>query len=471
MKLFSKPEILISIGVFVTLVAILFGLDPSSTGDSGDSITHYLFSRYSFSHPELFFNHWAKPLFVLLSSPFAQFGFKGLIVFNILCVTLTGLLTYYVAKDLKLKNPLFAFTFLLFAPFYFQMIFSGLTEYLFGLFLILGVFLYQRKQIIPALIIISFLPLIRTEGLLFIAIFGIFTLIEYNWKSALYVLSGQIFYTILGMVFYKDALWLINEIPYANIGSPYGHGGPFDFVHKLNYVIEKPIYVFFLLGSFVTLVSFLKFATKEKSIQLFLILGSFSFFFIAHSIFWWLGIFNSMGLPRVLIAVIPLVSVLAVAGVESITKRITNTSIRVSFLSLSFIVIALLPFTSRPEGIVFDSHLFEVADNKMIDEDVVPFIKETYPDYANVRVYFSHPYISMALDIDYFDKTTHLELQHLKDGNIPPSAIVIWDNNFALIESGITLEYLMTHQQLILIATFKKMIDDKEVVFAVFGAE
>ena len=66
-----------------TIVALFFAIGCwvityfNGTGDTGDSITHYFYAQYAPLHLELFFNHWAKPLYVLLASPFAQFGFIG----------------------------------------------------------------------------------------------------------------------------------------------------------------------------------------------------------------------------------------------------------------------------------------------------------------------------------------------------------------------------------------------------------
>src|ERR1017187_8761669 len=94
----------------------LLGIFINTTGDSGDSILHFLYSKYSFVHHELFFHHWAKPFFVLLSSPFSQVGFKGIIVFNCLLASLTCLFTYRTAKSLNLKHAWFVFLFILFCP-------------------------------------------------------------------------------------------------------------------------------------------------------------------------------------------------------------------------------------------------------------------------------------------------------------------------------------------------------------------
>src|ERR1043165_5405053 len=72
----------------VTIIAF------DGTGDAGDSITHYLFSRYAPIHPQLYFDHWAKPLFVLLASPFAQLGITGMKIFNSLVSLGTILVTF-----------------------------------------------------------------------------------------------------------------------------------------------------------------------------------------------------------------------------------------------------------------------------------------------------------------------------------------------------------------------------------------
>ena len=63
-----------------------------STGilESGDGIQHYQIARYAWQHHELFLHSWGKPLFTLLSSPFAQLGIWGMTIFNALCFVATA---------------------------------------------------------------------------------------------------------------------------------------------------------------------------------------------------------------------------------------------------------------------------------------------------------------------------------------------------------------------------------------------
>src|ERR1700751_4484090 len=56
----------------------------------GDCYAHYKIAHYAFKYPRLFLDLWGKPVFTLLSSPFAQFGFIGIKIFNILCALASG---------------------------------------------------------------------------------------------------------------------------------------------------------------------------------------------------------------------------------------------------------------------------------------------------------------------------------------------------------------------------------------------
>ena len=199
------------------LITTLLACFSMGTYESGDSIQHYLISRYSFKHPELFFNHWGKPFFVLLSSSFAQFGFLGINIFNILCATLTGLISYKIAKHLQLDKPWLTPVFALFAPIYYVTLITGLTEPLFGLVLMAGIYLVLKQNFTASALLISFLPFARTEGFVLLPLFALAYLIyptgpaTKNFKgnvnvsrsgrillSSLLLLSGTVLYSILG---------------------------------------------------------------------------------------------------------------------------------------------------------------------------------------------------------------------------------------------------------------------------------
>src|SRR3989338_1932398 len=214
----------------------------NGTGDAGDSVLHYLFARYAPEHPELYFNHWAKPLYVLLASPFAQFGFIGIKLFNVFVTLFTIYFTYKISAQAGIRNGIFHSVFFLCAPVCFALTFSGLTEPLFALFLSMGIYGVMRNSWITAAIIISFLPFIRSEGLIICAIFSFYFILKHQWKTLPFLLVGHLAYSLAGYFVYKDLFWVFSKIPYAHLSSTYGHGTLFHFANELNYLVGIPIY-------------------------------------------------------------------------------------------------------------------------------------------------------------------------------------------------------------------------------------
>ncbi len=335
----SNFEVIFTTTLFVLLSWI--GLSIDTTGDSGDSVLHFLYSKYSFTHPELLLHHWAKPVFTLVTAPFSQFGFKGIIVFNCLIVSLTGLFTYWTAKNLNLKSSWLVLVFIIFCPLFFKMIFSGLTEYTFGLVFIIAIYFTTKKEYLTTAIIVSFLPFIRSEGLLIIGVFGLFLILNKAYKLLPLLLAGHLIYSIAGYFYYKDILWVFTKIPYGSLDSPYGNGHLLDFVHRLNYVIEKPVFLLLFFGFIALFWGMFKNRTKKySSVEVMLVYGSFIVFFLAHSVFWWLGIFNSMGLPRVLISVVPAVALIALIGLDFCLNWIKSSTLKnIILISVVLIVI------------------------------------------------------------------------------------------------------------------------------------
>jgi hypothetical protein len=56
--------------VVITVIAFV----ANGTGDEGDSISHYLFAKTAWTYKQHFFDHWAKPVYVLIAFPFATTG-------------------------------------------------------------------------------------------------------------------------------------------------------------------------------------------------------------------------------------------------------------------------------------------------------------------------------------------------------------------------------------------------------------
>ena len=435
MHLFRTPYLIMLLHLLLGSAAIFFF---DGTGDSGDSIYHYLYAKSAPEHPELYFDHWAKPFFVLLFSPVAQLGFIGVKILNLILVNLTIFFTFSISQQFKLSTSFFAALLIVFSPLYFVLTFSGLTEPLFAFVVSFAFFLQLKKQYVWALILISILPFIRSEGLFFIGIFGLWEILRGRFKSLPFLFAGTVLYSIAGYFIHYDLLWTFTKIPYSKLSSTYGSGEAFHFIEQLIYVIGIPFYVLFWTGSLLMIINF--FRKKVHFKVAYFLIGSVFAFIIAHSIFWYFGIFNSMGLKRVLICVIPFMAIIAAYGLQHIKLFIQRYSEKAAIASVFIIVsyTVLFPFTSNPAAINFENdlglHLEQIEAKK-----VAQFILE---NYEKPKIIVGNTYFCEVLDIDCFDTSrksfiTREAVETSKSGDL-----IIWDNWFAVVEHGVGLEQL-----------------------------
>lgn len=429
-----KQPLYFVLGFFV-LSAIFTMVFFDGTGDAGDSILHYLYAKSVPKHPENLLNHWAKPLFTLLAFPFAQLGFIGMKVFNVVIVFFTLILTYRVSELLNLKYAWLAPLLLICSPLYYALCFSGLTEPLFALIGILSTYGVLKKQYNWSAVCLSFLPFVRSEGLIILLVFATYFLVKKNWKAILLLLTGHLVYSVAGYFYYEDLLWVFTKIPYAALESVYGKGRLLHFVDQLIYVVGIPIYLLFWLG---LIAGVLKLIRKNMQLELWLLVyGSFIAFFAAHSLFWYLGIFNSLGLKRVLIGVLPFLAIMVVSGFNyymiELGKNRTFTKV------LSGIIVALVlvfPFTKNHAALQWKRDLMLKPEQKImlnIAKDL------THKGKSTRTMIYASVYLSEALKVDHFNPQQHLDLNKIALTELKTGDIVIWDDWFAGFEKGISL--------------------------------
>ena len=274
-------------GIVLTFVA-------NGTCDGGDSVMHYQFARYAPLHYRLFFDHWAKPLYVLIASPFARFGIHGIKIFNVSISTLTIIITWKIARLLKIKGSALVSVFMAFAPALMVYSLSGLTEPLFAFVLMLCIWLYLRDKIIVSLLVLSFLPFVRSEGLIICGVFAILLVLEKRYRMLPLLIVGHIVYSVVGVALgaHKSLLWVFTEIPYLKLYSAYGEGTWGHFVHLPSF-IGIPLCVLLAVGVIAGLINFIRsWNRKEHLREAVLIYGCFLAYFIAHVCFWALCILN-----------------------------------------------------------------------------------------------------------------------------------------------------------------------------------
>ena len=408
------------------------------TGGSGDSMYHYLYAKEAPSHPELFFNHWAKPLFVLIASLFAQLGFIGMKIMNLILVAYTIWFTYKTAQVLNIRESWLTGLLIIFSPLYFTLTFSGLTEPLFAFVLILATYLFLKKKLITSIILISFLAFIRSEGLFFVGIFGFGLAWNKEWKKLPLLLVGSVAYGLAGYPIYGDVLWVFNKVPYAKLSSTYGEGTALHFVQQLIYVIGIPFYIFFWLGVAAWFRNTWKNGFNPN--LTFLIYGGVFAFIIAHSVFWYFGIFNSMGLKRVLISVIPYISIIGLIGINFLVFDLLGSYKKGGIILryLMFAYLMIFPFTSNPAAIDIAHDL----DYTLAEKTAQKAAEHVLSNKTDFRLVTADIYFCALLNKDCFDTNEKVFLNQYNLSNLEKNDIVIWENWFAVVEQAVSLEQL-----------------------------
>ena len=440
--------------LFLALFVMLFILGYLSEGSFGgaDSYVHFRISRYAFKYPELFLDHWGKPLFTILSSPFSQFGYSGIKVFNILAGLLTAFYSYKIAIELKLRNAYLVIFFVSFTPIYLIIHLTGLTEILFSLVLVLSVYLLIKERHIAAAIMLSLLPFARAEGLILLPIFMLAFLLDRKLRALPYMFVGFVVFGFLGWIVLGDFLWYINRFPYTGASSIYGSGDLSFFLMSYEKAVGKSLGSLFVLGGVFALYEFVinRGVNKSKTFYAVLFLLCLPLLYLAlHSVLWWKGIGGSLGLLRVLAGVSPLAAILSLKGINLILDKIEPYRL----IKYSAIIIVLVYVIKTPFNIY--TLPWQWGQPEKLVKEAGLWLQNT--GHANEMIYYYDPFFCHVLELDPFDKSVVQEklsnIEHPEEG-VAKNSIVLWDAHFGPNEGRMPLGRLLANPNFELLIKF-----------------
>ncbi len=444
----SKNIIYIFLPALLILQFIFLILNEKTFGGA-DSISHFQIAKYAFKYPELFLDHWGKPVYTTLSAPFAVFGFKAAQLFNLLAALIALWFVYKIAEKIYRPGAFYTVVLTAFAPIYFLLMNTCLTEILFSLVLVVSVWLFMKDRLIFAAIVLSFLPYVRTESIVILPIFAVAFLLKRSWIPVLLLATGTIFYSVVGYFVFDDFLWIINRFPYPKGESIYGSGSLLHFIKKSNFIFGIPFLIVLIIGLFSWISEILKnFSLKNRSLILFIIIaGSWLAYFAAHSFVWWKGMGGSLGLIRVIGGVIPLAALTALKGIQFIFEKIekkTNATGVIIFITVAQIFM------------LFNKNHFPTKADS-IDKLVTKSSAFINQDLEFGKVYYFNPQFIFYLGLDPYDNT---KSSWGVGDKIQPSNsmrfgdLLIWDAHFGPNEGRLALEAVENDKNLQQIKTF-----------------
>jgi hypothetical protein len=420
---------------FCTVLLLVLNIQNEVPVNVGDGLAHFFIAQQVWFDPFALLDHWGKPLFTLLASPFAYFGFKWFVVFNIAVYFSTCLVANLIVRTLKLAPILsFIFPFVLLAvPDYTSTVLGGLTEPFFNFLLFLiGYALIKQKWSAIALIT-SLLPFCRSEGqLVIVLVAGIFIYLK-QWKWIPFLASTWLIYAIIGSVTLNDFFWYFNNNPYQGASDIYGKGTwthyfdlyPFHF---------GTIGVVILVLTLIKLLFYKCFNSISSTVRLLIFFSVLVYFgiFFSHAYLWANGQKGAFGLSRLVTQGLPSFLFVCLLSLFTLEKQKFTYYLHV-VLSCFLIILTFNAFKKQdyPKKLgAFEKTIQNASDYLMEIQDDVP------------RIYYYHPLIAYYTSSNLKNTTLKFnqhnfgkiedELQHFKGGEL-----IVRDAHFGPMEMGL----------------------------------
>jgi len=409
----------------------------------GDALVHYRMARFAWQHPLLFLDLWGKPVFTLLSAPFALFGFKAMRLFNILTALLTAWTAFDLLRRMELRNGVLAMVLILTAPIYFILIPSTLTEPLFGFVLLLAPWFMLRGKYVAGAAVVSFLPFIRSEGMFLLVFYVLFLLLNKKRNALPWLGLGTVLVWSAGLLAYGDPLWLVEQFPY-HAGSIYSSGPWWHYGGMLRELWGPVLLWLSLAGSGLIVLSAI--SKREYGSSLFwLLLAPALAYFVMHSVLYWLQMGGSAGLARIMAPIVPVAAVLTVAFIDRIRLLIPSRHAWVWPLLLLLLSAYTVSQVARAYHLPLGLMPEERVIRKTLADHAAPTEDEAF-------LHYFHPFIIHELGVDPYDTARVMEgFMGRGRGIAEPGSLVYWDSHYGPQEGRTPLDSLMSDTTFVLL--------------------
>jgi len=328
------------------------------------------------------------------------------------------------------------------------------TEILVAFLLVVSIWLLRRERVVLSALVISFLPLARTEGYILLPLFAV--ALAWRGRPLLipFLAGGGLLYSAIGWFVHGDFLWLVSRSPYsAAAAQVYGHGELLHFVRNYRFIVGDPVAVLVLagIGYLAYLIVAGNLAGKDpRAPALFLVVGCASTYVVAHSYVWWKGIGASLGLLRVMAGITPLLVVIAMAGATWLGKILqTNPSFKTAVFSAMALLALVQPFRQYRLPV-------PVTAESQVMANAVAWLQQN--GLHTRRLHYYNPYAAYLLEIDPFDGRCG-RMVRAQDappaGGMQSGEVLIWDAHFGANEGGVKLAALETDARMTALKVFR----------------
>ncbi|MBN2445392.1 MAG: hypothetical protein JXO22_01605 [Phycisphaerae bacterium] len=289
-----------------------------------DDLTHLQIARWSCQWPAYLLDDWGRPGFTVLYALPAQFGYFPARVFSGLLTAVTAWLAYDIARRQGVPHAALVPALLWLQPLTFTLSYTWLTETTLALYLTLGMWLLLRRHYTLSAFFISLCMVTRHEGALFVGLWGLLYLYQRRpVREWLLLAWAPLLHNLLSWVFLRQVPFVarfLNPTPTAE----YGDGGWLWMWMQWSLAASLGVLLLTLIG----VPSYL----RRRRTRFWFTCGLA--FFLAQTVIFRFGLFASGGYPRFLVAIGPVVAILAADGVARLAAIIRASEIRANVANL-----------------------------------------------------------------------------------------------------------------------------------------
>jgi len=273
-----------------------------------DDLGHYLLARDARLDPKLWLNVWGRPLFTLVYTLPAQFGFLAVRLLTAVATALTAVVTGAAAARLGAPAPLGA-VLLGTMPFTLLLSYSSLTEPLCALVVagVLWAGLAGRRGLELALA--ALVPLARLELLPLVGLWGGLHGVRSGRRRLLGLLpvAGVFGWAVISAAVTGDPLWLVHQV-FTGEKKTYDPMNVWHYPRGLIYVIGPVVFLFWLVD--------LGERAARRRLDL-IAVGPLAVILLYAIFSWKLSVGHSAGFLRHLVAAGPLFALSASRGITN----------------------------------------------------------------------------------------------------------------------------------------------------------
>lgn len=420
--------------------------------EAGDGVQHHMIARYSWKHPELLLDQWGKPMFTLLASPFAQFGYNAMAVFNALAALGAVALSMGFLLRAGTWTTVALPALLMLAPQYAHLVIDGMTEILFGTMALLCVRLLGEERYRVAAVVGSLTPLCRPEYIVFLPVVVGWLLWNKRFAALPWCALGIGVYSVFGFLHTGDPLLWWHGDPYGSGESIYGKGDPWRFILDSTNAFGWTLVIVFVLALVIWPFVWNKDMEERRTHRLLFFTAALPALGIVavHAYLRWSGTHGSAGLTRVLVTAVPLAVPFGLFTLGRALQLASGTAMHGSVLASGLVVGSVVSLSAQ-------GRLIEDPDDQqaIINAACDVIAKTRKP---GDRVFTTHPYVPFRVGLDGFDGEQSRMLwgfhDEVDEGPSRPGDIIFWDAALGPNECAVDLATLRDNSALTVLGVF-----------------